>query len=81
MHGDNAITNKATEFGSSMSKSIGFKPISCIYLSPAMYESYVKNDITILHNPYKSDVYSLGLIVWELLMIRILEPAQIRSKL
>jgi len=69
LHGDNAITNKSTEFGSSMSKSVGFRPISCSYLSPMMYESFIKNDITLTHNSYKSDVYSLGLIIWELLTI------------
>lgn len=62
--GDNAIANKITEFGASMSKIVGFKPVSSAYLSPLMYESFVKNDISIFHNPYKSDVYSLGSIVW-----------------
>lgn len=47
-----------------MSKMVGFKPVSCLYLSPIMYESFVKNDSSILHNPYKSDVYSLGLVIW-----------------
>lgn len=55
-----------------MSKMIGFKPVLSTYLSPLMYESFVKNDTGILHNPYKSDVYSLGLVIWELLMIKVI---------
>jgi hypothetical protein len=64
LNGDNAFTNKSTEFGSSMTKSVGFRPLSCLYMSPIIFESFIKNDLSILHNPYKSDVYSLGLIIW-----------------
>lgn len=64
LHGDYALTNKSTEFGSSMSKQVNFRPVSNNYLSPIMYESHARNDPSLSHNPYKSDVYSLGLIIW-----------------
>ena len=81
LNGDNSFTNKSTEFGSSMTKSVGFRPNSCLYLSPIMYESFIKNDINIPHNSYKSDVYSLGIIIWELLTIGTIEPSQVKQKL
>ncbi len=64
-----------------MLKSVGFKPISCLYLSPIMFESFVKNDIAMPHNPYKSDVYSLGLIIWELLTIGTMDPSKVRVRI
>jgi hypothetical protein len=48
-----------------MSKPILARPAQCNYMSPIMYESHAKADMSGLnHNPYKSDVYSLGLIIW-----------------
>lgn len=81
LHGDYVLTNKSTQFGSSMSKQVNFRPFSNGYLSPIMYESHAKNDPTLSHNPYKSDVYSLGLIIWQLLSIGTLQPMQIKSRL
>lgn len=35
------------------------------YLSPALTEAVTKQDINPVHNPYKSDVFSLGMVLLE----------------
>lgn len=35
-------------------------------MSPLMFESIVKNDDQIIYDPFKSDIFSLGLIILEI---------------
>lgn len=52
-----------SEFGSSLNKPAFPKSADRKYLSPLSAEALIKNDSALLHNPYKSDVYSLGLVL------------------
>ena len=47
------------------------------YLSPVLHEAYLMYQKQVLHNPYKSDVFSLGLTV--LSMVRLVERPELNS--
>jgi hypothetical protein len=51
------------------------------YLSPLILENQVKSDANILHNPYKSDVYSIGLVLLELFTLGVIEKQQFKEML
>lgn len=42
-----------------------FKKGKCLYVSPSLYEAIANNKPKIRHNPYKSDAFSLGLVLLE----------------
>ena len=42
-----------------------------LYMSPELKEAYRNNISGILHDPFKSDIYSLGLILLETYLIKI----------
>ena len=54
------------EYGANLSKHITLRPPNKLYSSPLVYESTLRNDQVFDHNPFKSDVYSLGLVLLEL---------------
>lgn len=51
------------DYGSVLSKPVVSRPASKLYASPLVHDSFTKGDNTIHHNPFKSDVYSLGLVM------------------
>jgi hypothetical protein len=69
------------DFGSSLSRPINARFTDRRYLSPLISENHMKNDANIIHNPYKSDVYSLGLVLLELFTLGVIEKYEFREML
>lgn len=68
------------DYGSVLSKQIATKPPNLLYSSPLIHEG-AKNDHVSSHNPFKSDVYALGLVLLELETIGILSASGFKELL
>lgn len=77
LNGDCA-SRSTSEFGSPLSRPIAARFADRRYLAPLLLESQAKGDANLMHNPYKSDVFSLGLVLLELVTLGVLEKAQFR---
>jgi len=73
LSGDTAVKSN-NDFGSPLSKTVNYKLGDRRYLSPLALEAHQRGDSSIMHNPYKSDVFSLGLVLFELASIGVMDP-------
>jgi hypothetical protein len=70
------------EFGSTLSRPVGSKCGDRKYLSPLVYENHIKmENNTIMHNPYKSDVYSLGIVLLEIYSVGLIDNGRFKEML
>lgn len=51
------------EYGTVLSRPVTVRSTDKSYLSPILFEAHTRMDQSLTHNPFKSDVYSLGLIM------------------
>jgi hypothetical protein len=54
------------EYGTVLSRPASIRVTDKSYLSPILFEAHTRMDQSMTHNSFKSDVYSLGLVILEL---------------
>jgi len=66
------------EYGTVLCRPVSVRVSDKSYLSPLLFEAHARMDQSISHNSFKSDIYSLGLVVLELETVGVWSAAQWR---